>query len=145
MAPYVTSPSTGMSRTEPSMWYARQPTRARCSKLRLDAPAGGHNSGHDQFRRDRILSASRRYSNHRRVAQLGEHGPYKAGVGGSIPPPPTIHFRARFPGRLHFRIGSPLKDTVRPLRKLPFASNRPFSTVPDKFARPKTLPSMRSA
>src|SRR5437879_1284246 len=32
---------------------------------------------------------------HWRIAQLGERGPYKAEVGGSIPPPPTISRSAR--------------------------------------------------
>jgi hypothetical protein len=49
-----------------------------------------HNLGHDQFGGDKILPASLRYSIDRRVAQLGEHGPYKAGVGSSSLPPPTI-------------------------------------------------------
>ena len=53
-----------------------------------------HNFGHDQFGGDRLLRASLGYSNDRRVAQLGEHGPYKAGVGSSILPPPTINFSA---------------------------------------------------
>jgi hypothetical protein len=31
-----------------------------------------------------------------RIAQLGEHSPYKAGVTGSIPVPPTIKITCEF-------------------------------------------------
>ena len=54
------------------------------------AEAGGHVFGHVNPGRGRLVSASLGYSTDRRVAQLGEHGPYKAGVGSSILPPPTI-------------------------------------------------------
>jgi hypothetical protein len=40
-----------------------------------------------------------------RIAQLGEHSPYKAGVTGSIPVPPTIHFGERLMvNKYHFML-----------------------------------------
>ena len=47
-----------------------------------------------------------------RIAQLGEHSPYKAGVTGSIPVPPTINtFRVRAPG-LSILLEAPIPRTA---------------------------------
>src|SRR5881397_2422188 len=37
---------------------------------------------------------------HGRIAQLGEHGPYKAGVAGSSPAPPTTRLHGLAPAGL---------------------------------------------